>query len=141
MWCVQAPDRPAHEWRQYEEFAQPNFHKIVHTVQYSSAHSPIEIIWAAVKGPVADLHTTDRTTAALLLHLREGFYGSADGAWKGVTPERCQKAIAHCKSVVTGIIRGRAKLRSCYPDCGGRYARQQLRRGVQRKVRQNRSEP
>lgn len=102
--------------RSVAEFEKPNFHRIVHTVQYNSAHNPIEIIWSAVKGYVAQQHTSDRTTEQLIGHIREGFYGSSDGRWEGITAQRCQNAIAHAKGVASALIRANPRLRRCYPD-------------------------
>lgn len=99
----------------YEQFEKPNFHRIVHTVPYNSAHNPIEIIWSAVKGHVAQQHTADRTTEQLIGHIRDGFYGTADGQWEGITATRCQNAIAHAKGVASALIRAHPRLRGCYP--------------------------
>src|SRR6185437_16836429 len=98
------------------QFEKPNFHRIVHTVQYNSAHNPIEIIWSAVKGHVAQQHTADRTTEQLIGHIHDhGFYGTADRQWEGITATRCQNAIAHAKGVASALISAHPRLRGCYP--------------------------
>src|SRR6185437_13865734 len=59
--------------------------------------------------------TADRTTEQLIGHIRDGFYGTADGQWEGITATRCQNAIAHAKGVASALIRAHPRLRGCYP--------------------------
>jgi len=116
MCCVQVIALEDYKKKDYVEFERGNYHRTIHTVPHNSAHNPIEIIWAAVKGHVAQQHTADRTTEQLIGHIRDGFYGTADGAWEGVTAERCRNAIAHAKGVASSLIRSNPRLRACYPD-------------------------
>lgn len=67
-----------------------------------------------MKGHVALQHTADRTTEQLIGHIRDGFYGTADGACEGITPQRCANAIDHAKGVASALIRSHPRLRACY---------------------------